>query len=253
MSGLETTRAVLLRAHPYSESSLILRFFTEDLGVVGVLAHGVRRQGSKGGSGLQTFASGWLTLYMKATTELHTFKDFAISQPRLALGLDLIRFGGASLVSELILRQGSESAAPNLFRALESALDKIAEAEGDAVLPVTLAEAWVLVTTLGYHPLLDVCVQCESALVGDEVGRFDFAAGGVRCASCSVGASGPRIGPEGREQVRGLLSGQPQELARASAHLRLLSEFVTYHVSGSRPLESFDFLASLLPVSQASP
>jgi recombinational DNA repair protein (RecF pathway) len=36
--SLLTTPAVLLRAHPYSESSRILRFYTRASGVVGAIA-----------------------------------------------------------------------------------------------------------------------------------------------------------------------------------------------------------------------
>ncbi|MGI9626399.1 MAG: recombination protein O N-terminal domain-containing protein, partial [Longimicrobiales bacterium] len=37
------TRAILFRAHAYSETSQVLRFYTEALGLVGVMARGSRR------------------------------------------------------------------------------------------------------------------------------------------------------------------------------------------------------------------
>ena len=49
-----------------------------------------------------------------------------------------------------------------------------------------------------------------------------------------------------------LVAGEaPQSLLRPRAHLQLLSDFVTYHVSGSQPLGSFSFLARLLPEDDA--
>ena len=97
--------------------------------------------------------------------------------------------------------------------------------------------------------MLNDCVGC-GRLLDDAVGRFDFDAGGVRCPSCLEGApaaGGPRIGPQARRQLLGLLGGREDPVRRPRAHLRLLSDFVTYHLSGARPLESFRFLAGVLP------
>ena len=84
------------------------------------------------------------------------------------------------------------------------------------------------------------------------MGRFDFAQGGVRCDDCAGGGEGPRVGPGAREQLAQLLAGVvPPSLVRHRAHLQLLSDFITYHVSGSRPLDTFRILAALLPPEEA--
>jgi recombinational DNA repair protein (RecF pathway) len=156
--------------------------------------------------------------------------------------------GAASVVAELVLRHAGEEANPTLFEGLESALDGIGRAADPDVLPLVLSETWRLVSALGYRPVLDACVGCGEALDSDEMGRFDFPAGGLRCLACG-GERGPRVGPGARAQLRALLSGEalPEPLTRGRAHLQLLSDFVTYHVSGSRPLISFTFLAGMLP------
>ncbi|HZD06268.1 MAG TPA: recombination protein O N-terminal domain-containing protein, partial [Longimicrobiales bacterium] len=151
--GVVTTRAVLLRSHPYSETSLVLRFFSEDLGTVGVMARGARRGGSRGGSSLSTFAGGSLTLYVKETRELQTFKDFAVTCPRQALARDLLRFGGASVVGELVLRHGGEAGAPALYGVLEEALDALVATPPADLVTTILASGWTVVATLGYHPV----------------------------------------------------------------------------------------------------
>jgi recombinational DNA repair protein (RecF pathway) len=151
------------------------------------------------------------------------------------------------VVAELVLRHAGEEANPALFDALEGALDRI-ESAGDAdVLEAVLSESWRLVSALGYHPTLDQCVQCGRPLGPDDGSRFDFAAGGVRCGDC--GDTGPRVGPVARAQLRALVAGEaaPGPLGRARAHVQLLSDFVTFHVSGTRPLDSFAFLAQMLP------
>jgi DNA repair protein RecO (recombination protein O) len=253
-----TTRAILLRTHPYGETSLVLRFFTRELGTVGVMAKGVRSRGSKRGTGLETFASGDLILYVKETRDLQTFKDFTNVRQRRGIPRHLLKFAGASVVGELVYRHGGESASPALFDALESVLDRLEAAEEDAVVSTVLAAGWWLVANLGYHPVLDTCVRCGSELEDDTMGRFDFSAGGVRGPCCSgtpdgTGAvAGPRVGPGARAQLAMLVEGAPGPVTRPRAHAQLLSDFVTYHVSGTKPLESFRFLLGLLPADSAS-
>jgi len=248
-----STSAILLRAHPYGESSLVLRFFTEGFGTVAVMAKGARRQGRRSGPGLDIYAGGSLTLYMKESRELQTFKDFDTSKTRRGLARDVIRFGGAAVLGELVLRHAGEAAVPTLYETLDGALDTIDEAPDNAIIESVLGAAWGLVGTMGYLPVLSRCVSCGKGLGAEEVGRFDHDEGGIRCAACSAGRTGPRIGPVARMQLSGLLDGQTAPVARPNAHVRLLSDFVTYHVSGSRPLESFRFLTSLLPSDQEEP
>jgi DNA repair protein RecO (recombination protein O) len=245
--SLLTTPAVLLRAHPYSESSRILRFYTRDAGVVGVLARGVRRSAGRSGQGLASFVGGLLTMHVKPTRDLQTFQDFTPSAPRRGIGASPLRLGGASVVAELVLRHAGEEPNPPLFEALQGALDRIDAAADDALLEVVLSESWRIVSALGYHPTIDACVRCGQLLADVEMSRFDFAAGGLRCPSC--GDAGPRVGPGAREQLRALMAGEKlaEPLGKPRAHLQLLSDFITYHVSGTRPLDSFAFLAQVLP------
>jgi hypothetical protein len=43
-----------------------------------------------------------------------------------------------------------------------------------------------------------------------------------------------------------LLDGEvPVDLLRPETHLRLASDFITYHISGGQPLRSLTFLANL--------
>jgi len=246
--ALVTTPAVLLRSFPYSETSRILRFFTPGHGVVGVMARGARKGGGKGTAPLESFAGGVLTLHLKQTSDLHNMKEFNPSRPRSGLGRHLLRFGGASLLAELVLRHAGEESNPPLFEGLEEGLDRLDAAPEEALPGVVLSRGWGVVGVLGYEPVLDACVEGGEPFGDDEIGRFDFAAGGLRCASCATGLSGPRVGPRARDQLRALVRGEEvTPLERPRANLQLLGDFVTYHVSGDRPLESFRFLAAVVP------
>ena len=247
-----STPAILLRSFPYSESSTVLKFYSLELGVTSVMARGARSSQSRGRTALATFSEGTLTLFVKPGRDLQTFKDFAPTNPRRELAGDVVRFAGASVLGELVLRVAGEERSPDLYSRLAGSLDRLsASGAGDPVADF-LAEAWGLVDALGYRPELSSCTVCGRGLDADEMSRFDFAAGGVRCSLCAEGAGGPRLGAGARAQLDALLDGQvPADLSHVRAHVKLLGDFVTYHVSDGRPLQSLAFLTDLLPPAHA--
>jgi len=242
------TAAVLLRAHDYGDTSRILRFYTESHGLLSVMARGLRGRSGKGTATVASFASGELTAFVKAHRDLHTMKDFTCSRMRGSLAADVTRFAGASCLAELVLAHAEAEPHPGLFEALERELDRLEGTETEAVPGAILAGIWGLTGAFGFEPRLDPCVRCDTPLLDDEVGRFDLAAGGVRCAACGEDAAGPRIGPIARRQLSELLSARlPDGLTRVPQHLGLVSDFIAYHVV-PRPLKSFRFLGELLTV-----
>ena len=251
--ALVTTRAVLLRSFRYSETSRVLRFYTESLGTVGVMARGVRAGSSKSGSSLDVFAEGVLVLHMKPTRELHTLKEFTATHPRRWLGADARMLGGASVLAEVVLKHAGEDSNPPLFEALSDGLDRLRAAPPDRMVTTLLRKGWCLVSTLGYRPVAELCVECGSD-PGDALTRFDFSAGGIRCSDCSGVEAGPRLGPRARAQLAALLDdADVPEVERPRAQLRLLGDFITYHLSGGRPLASLKVLATLLDDPAAAP
>lgn len=241
------TEAVLLRAHDYGDTSRILRFYTETQGLLSVVAKGVRGRSGKGAATFATFASGELTAFVKPHRDLHTLKDFECSRLRTGLAADVLRFAGASGAAELVLSHAEQESHPGLFGALVTALDEIDGApEGERAAAI-LAGLWSITEAFGFAPQIEGCVRCGGVLEEADVGRFDLAAGGMRCPACSEGAAGPRVGPGARAQLEALLKGErPADLSHLRQHLALLSDFLAYHVV-SKPLKSLAFLGAFLP------
>jgi len=273
--ALVKTPAIVLQVYPYSDTSLILRYFTPDLGVVSVIAKGIRKSGGRGAGVPDVFSEGVATIDVKPTRELQTLREFALTRTRLMLGSDVIRFSGAAVLSELILKHGGEEPHAELFERLGRGLDRLTATETHDPLITVLAEAWRIVALLGYEPQLDQCVSCGAAIGDTEIARFDYVAGGIRCAKCALqnegpsapgqgkhafardrqalparersSAWGPRVGPQARHDLRSLVGGQvPHAVARRSGHVHLLAGFVRYHLSGGRSLRSLDFLLTQL-------
>jgi DNA repair protein RecO (recombination protein O) len=243
--ALVTLDAIILQAFPYSETSKILRLLTPSHGVQSVMAKGARRPRSRFGGVLEPFTDGVATFYLRANRDLHTLSEFELVRPRQSLGRDLVRFGGASLLAEIVLRTASEEAAPEIFARVRIAFDRLQDAPAETVEATALAETWGLVTALGFGPSLDLCVGCGSAL--PDTGDFflDYAAGGLFCGLCPGGGGGGRTLPErARADLRELSAGRRVDLPQTAAHWQLLSRFLAFHLVDAS-LRSLEFLTGV--------
>jgi DNA repair protein RecO (recombination protein O) len=240
--------ALLLRSHPYSESSRILRFLTPGNGVVAAIARGVRTRGSKSGSSLEIFTRGMLTLDHRPGRDLQGFRSFDAEDPHRGLQRSLVRFGAASFLGELAMRHGPEEGTATLFQGVDETLSLLEERDDPGAVALVVTAGWRIVALLGYTPELDHCVICGEPLAAEAMARFDHGAGGVRGEECVPPGGpppGPLVGPGTRTVLTRMLMGdEPEMLPRPGAHLRLLHDFATWHMGGGRGLESYAFLAS---------
>jgi DNA repair protein RecO (recombination protein O) len=241
---LVTEDATILQAFPYSETSKIIRLLTAAHGVQSVIAKGARRPKSRYGGVLEPFTDGVASFYYRDHRDLHTLRGFELSRPRQRLGQDLVRFGAASLLAEIVLRTASGQEAPAVFHRVRTALTDLENAPAEGVEPLGLAHAWALITALGFGPALDRCVHCGGPLPDGRDLYFDYAAGGILCGECGGGAGGGRMLPEpARRDLGLLLAGSAPAIDRTAAHWQLLARFLAYHLVDDRPLRSLDFLS----------
>ncbi|MBT8395736.1 MAG: DNA repair protein RecO [Gemmatimonadetes bacterium] len=245
--ALLSTTAILLRSYPFSETSQILRFYSDSHGVLAAMAKGVRRSGGKRGGALRTFSEGILSVGFRDNRDLQTFREFSTTRTRPGLGTDPVRLAAASVLGELILQHAEGEGNPLLFASLGRGMDRMESAHRNRLLSDLLVHLWSLIQGLGFGPVVHECVQCGSGFSEGEMGRFDFSAGGLRCHSCQESTQGPRMGPVARAQLHSLLDGRPpEELTKPLTHLRVASDFVTYHISGGTPLRSMAVLGDLI-------
>lgn len=248
-----TTPSVLLRSFNYSETSRILRFYTLDLGLVGVMAKGARRGNSQGRSSLNTFSRGDLTVYVRSTRDLQTFKEFNIREGGQSLGRDVLRFTAASVLAELVLTHAESEPSREIFECLTKGLKKLENVESKEIGLSLLSEGWLLVSLLGYKPQLDACVKCKDHIGATERVQFDFESGGIVCSNCSHNMTRSLEDCSLFEELRALLNGSCKTPVRdLRAHLQLLNDFTLYHITGSKGLRSFRFFTSLMSFESRS-
>ncbi len=240
--ALLATDAIVLHSFDYLESSRIIRMVTRDGGVRSVLAKGARRSSRRFGSGIDLFAQGTAHLYAKPGRDLDNLSGFDITRSRAALGSDLGRFTGASVIAELALRFARDAEDHPLFDTVADALDAIAAAPPGSTATATLASAWRLVADLGFAPATDVCSECHAPLAHEAPALFSHAAGGALCPRCGRLAPAGRLLPaEARSALRRLIAGDVHvELDESGirAHQRLLREFLAEHLTDGRPLQA---------------
>ncbi len=242
--ALVSTDAIILQSYAYSDTSKILRLLTRTHGVRSAIARGALRPKSRYGGVLEPFSVGTAELYLKDGRDLQTLGGFELQHSGQKLGRDLLRFGAAALLAELVLRSASEEPDPGLFEQVARALRRLEEASADTLESTALAEAWSLVGRLGFAPLFDLCIDCERELDPAEDAWFDYAAGGVCCMGCAPAATAGRDLPaRARSALQELARGRAVPLQRTAAHWVLLTRFLTYHILDGVSLRSLTFLA----------
>ena len=235
-----TTQSVVLQVHRYSDTSKILRLLTRTHGPLSVIARGALRPKSRLSGLLEPFAEGNATFYLKRNRDLHTLSDFDLIRERQALGLDMVRFGGASVLCELVLRVAPREPDDVLYDTLVSGLDHLLQAPTEEVEGISTARIWQLVSLLGFAPSVDECIDCGRPPEPDQPARFDLQAGGLRCARCA--AVGRGLSPGDVADLRALVGGQTT--VRPSANqVALLTDFIRYHASEGYQIRSLDYLA----------
>ncbi|HEX9565778.1 MAG TPA: DNA repair protein RecO [Gemmatimonadaceae bacterium] len=241
---LVSTDAVVLHLQDYLESSRIVRLATRGHGVQAVVARGARRPRSQFGQSLDLFASGVVRFSQRPGRDLSTLAGFDLTGSRMGLASNLDRFAAASALAELVLRFTQADAYDDAFDVLTTSLDALVGAPAGTATDRGLAAAWRYIAALGFAPSMDRCCSCESLVESDVPAPFSHASGGVVCPRCVTKvAVGRALPPDARGAIIGWLREEDVALAgdvQRRAHLRLLREFVQYHLAEGRELRAMD-------------
>ncbi len=234
-----TTRCVVLQVHRYSDTSKILRLLTRTHGPLSVIGRGALRPKSRLSGLLEPFTEGVATFYLKRNRDLHTLSEFELIRERQALGHDMVRFAGASVLCELVLRIAPREPDKELYDTLIRGLDDLlAAAEGEAE-GIAAARIWHLVSLLGFAPSVEACLDCGRPPRAGEPARFDVRAGGLRCSNCP--SAGALLAPDEVAELRALVAGEVGVRA-SSRQVTLLTDFIRYHASEGYRIRSLDYL-----------
>lgn len=239
------TPAIVLQTFPYSETSLVVRLATRDVGVQSAIAKGARRARSAFGAGLALFSEGAARLHVRDHRDLQTLSGFDAEQLRLGLTRGLERFASASAIAEVVRYCGSGAPHLGAYEVLREGLDRLVAAADHVVAAASLGALWDLVTALGFAPSLNTCARDGATVAPSGAVAFSAQEGGVLCDRCAEGREVSRLGGEDFRDLVSLVTGA--DLARAlparhaRAHRRLVARFIRCHLSEDRTFEALAY------------
>lgn len=239
------TPAIVLATIRYSETSKIVRLATREHGVQSAIAKGALRPRSRFGAALQLLSDGVAHLVMKEHRDLHLLTAFDVSRVRIGLAEQLERYTAASTLSEVMLRFAPPDPHPDSFDLLRDALDLLERVDESAVESTALRLLWALVSSLGFSPSLAECVRDGTPL--DPTGPLAFSTreGGALCPVCARQHAATTLPADARADLDALLDLDAPvpslDTRHASAHRRLVSRFIRFHLGEGAVLPALDF------------
>ncbi|MFC2102076.1 DNA repair protein RecO [Bacteroidota bacterium] len=150
---LHKTRGIVLHSFKYSESSLIVKAFTESFGLQSYMLKGVRSQKAKNKPALfQPLTLLELVVYHKEKTSLHPVKEVRLAIPTHSTASDIRKSSIALFLAELIYRSiREEETNSHLFEFLWNGFIQLDETE-DAIADFHLLFSMKLCRFLGFQP-----------------------------------------------------------------------------------------------------
>jgi DNA repair protein RecO (recombination protein O) len=182
--NIQSTTGIVLKLTKLTDTSLIVTWFTRDLGKVKTVAKGARRPKSPFLGKLDLFYLDDLTFIHSRRSELHILKECAVTDAFSKLREDFSTMARASYLCELVdATTEVEHPVAKLFDALEEGLRGMGEWENGGQREIRVRKfELALFEATGHSPRLTKCAKCNNALAGDVF--FAARAGGAFCGEC---------------------------------------------------------------------
>lgn len=194
--AIRKTEGVVLRTTEYSETSLVVSFFTLDFGRIEALAKGARRPKNNFQGALDLFSYSDIVFYEKSPPRLHILSECLLRDNFRGLRANFQRLSYAFYMSALLLDLTErDEPLKELFLLFLKTLCTLsspgkdaresqkAKKENDFATVLFGFEVGAL-RILGYLPLLDECASCGAILKPAAQLAFSASSGGVLCENC---------------------------------------------------------------------
>jgi DNA repair protein RecO (recombination protein O) len=185
----EKSRAIVIRAVPFGETSSVVGLYCREFGKVRALAKGAWRPKSSFDGGLDLLSICQVLLLRKTSGGLDLLTE-ACLEHRFRVGTSLAALAGGMHLAELLEALTADAdPQPELFDAAHATLRSLsASAEPDAV--VAARVLWMELAFLrltGLGPAVSACAACHADL--PRTGRIAFGMldGGTLCSRCRAG------------------------------------------------------------------
>lgn len=250
---VQKTKAIVIGHYPLGESDKIVVFHTEEFGNIRAVARGARKIKSRLCGRLEILICGDLVFYERPGKDLHAVNSFDIVESFQTLREDLMKMAYCSYMAELIQRvEFSDDPDSNTFGLMLDIMFMM-KTTGDPEMLVRVFEMRLLTST-GFSPQLDVCLECSGDIGGADSPGFSIAEGGIICSKCRAKGERNSVLPISRGTLE-LMKKMQQAPLEFIPRLRImennrrelkktLRSFISFHINVGR-MRSLDFLASI--------
>ena len=179
------SKGIVLRSIRYGEADRILDLYTQDVGLVSVIAKGIRRTKSRFGGRLEPLSCVDFLAYEGRTLDTVTQVEVLRSFHGVRENLKSLEAAGG-MVANVRAFSGGDEADRRVFNLLYHALDALETRTGDTT-SIEAAFSLKLSILAGYAIRLDACISCErepEEAAGGDHPYFAPALGGMLCADC---------------------------------------------------------------------
>ncbi len=181
------TDAIVLRMHPWSETSLIGSLYTRQYGKISVIAKGARRPKGPFEAALDLLSICRVVFIAKSGDSLNILTEAKLQRRYRNTSRSLLRLNCAYYVAELLEKMTErEEGHAELFDLASDTLQLLQHLSLDARAVVLRWELQLLRMT-GHLPSLRRCASCGQDTSLAEWVHFGPDAGGVLCTRCSAG------------------------------------------------------------------
>ena len=159
---IRKTEAIVLRSWDFSESSLVISFYTRELGKINGLAKGIKSRREKYGGYLQPFTYNDIVFYQKIHTGLCTISQCNLRDFFPAIREDLEKTAYASYFVELIDKTTPvQDENIEIFNLLLRSLTLLSTEDAKKVSRIFEIK---LLDLLGLMPTITNCIHCGSII-----------------------------------------------------------------------------------------
>lgn len=164
-----TDTGFILRKIPYSESSLILKAYTREHGVVSFMAKGAKRQNSRLHGLLEPVVHLQFLFPAQSRSEMRILSDVALLRDHPGVREDIVKQALAQACGEVLLKyMPDEARAPDFHDELLIVMGRLEAAPAlRRALEVIFAGYLLAFCRLsGFQPQFRFCIRCEARVFG---------------------------------------------------------------------------------------
>ncbi len=176
--------AIVLKKINFSDSSLIVQFYTKEHGKISAIIKGARSSKSKIGSKVDLLNWVEIVYYNKEEKELQLVTQTNLIEHFSIIKSDLERLKYASAVCELIIKLVLEKDINlKLFRGVTKILSLMNKPQSDPILLFTQFLIF-FIKEIGFELTFNSCSKCGNNLIDFELNAFSYS-DGIICENCN--------------------------------------------------------------------